>query len=355
MFRIARTLALAFCTAVAATAATVAPARAADELPGGKANYVVSLGHLKDGSTHDNWVRLGTYAFDAASGTVSAHMYVWSQAAPKPRVGTGTVPDSSCTTTDPRSTSRVLDCEVKTVEGFTTTPNETRTGVYTLQTDTVDGVSTPTVWISWNHSTAWTEKWAIETGTGLSRLSFLHNTKATLGYGYGSNASLGTRRALSSVQAHDATMRLDGRSWSKDALTVSGGVFQNQAFTTCRTTTWCLTHLQPTSARACQKDSGCPNHGGGTTANISSIQYYIQKLSNTDRRDTLWHWCTCLAMERGEKCYTGNSHVKPMLQVIDDSGAFRGWVGVEASFWPNGGTNPRASDMLSVFRLTDWT
>lgn len=58
--------------------------------------------------------------------------------------------------------------------------------------------------------------------------------------------------------------------------------------------------------------------------------------------------CTGLAMERSEKCCTGNSQVKPVLQVIDDSGTFRGWIGVEASFWPNGGPNPRASDMLSV-------
>jgi hypothetical protein len=43
--------------------------------------------------------------------------------------------------------------------------------------------------------------------------------------------------------------------------------------------------------------------------------------------------------------------VKPILQVIDDSGTFRGWVGVEASFWPNGGPNPRASDLLSVGEL----
>ncbi|MFI6104263.1 hypothetical protein [Streptomyces sp. NPDC051310] len=50
-------------------------------------------------------------------------------------------------------------------------------------------------------------------------------------------------------------------------------------------------------------------------------------------------------MKRSEKCCTGNSHVKPMLQVIDDSGTFRGGVGVEASFWPDGGPNPRPSDM----------
>lgn len=211
------------------------------------------------------------------------------------------------------------------------------------------------MWISWsNLSSAWTEKWIVESGQDLARLSFLYSTKATAGYGYGSNAPFTTRRAMSTVQAHTAPLTLDGRFWANDQLTTPGGTFQNQSFRTCDTTTWCLTMLQPTSSRACQKSGGCPNYGGGTAANVSSIQYYLQKLSSTDRRDTLWHWCTCLAMERGERCYTGNSHVKPMLQIIDDNGAFRGWVGVEASFWPNGGTDPRKSDMLAAFRMADW-
>ncbi|MER7520797.1 hypothetical protein [Streptomyces sp. NPDC126499] len=353
MFRIARTLAMAFLVAVAATAATVLPAQAnAQELPGGKANYVVSLGHLKD-AARNNWVRLGTYEFDAAAGTVAARMYVWSHTDPKARVGTGTVPDSSCSSNDLKSTTHVLACEIKTAGGFTGAPTELRTGVYELRTVTIDGVATPIVWISWNHATAWTEQWKIETGTNLARLSFLYNTKATTGYAYGSNAALTTRRAMSSVQAHPAEIKLQGTSWAKDVTQPIGGTFGHTRFRTCDTTTWCLTYLQPSSSAACQKEGGCPNYGGGTTANISSIQYYIQKLSNTDRRDTMWHWCSCLALERGETCYTGNSHVKPMYQVIDDTGTFRGWVGVEASYWPNGGEDPRKNDMFAVYRLTD--
>ncbi|MFJ8665589.1 hypothetical protein [Streptomyces sp. NPDC093600] len=354
MFRTARTLLMAFLMAVAATAASALPAQAAAELPGGKANFVVSLGHLKDGA-RNNWVRLGTYEFDAAAGTVSARMYVWSHSEPKAREGTGTVPDSSCSSTDLKSTTHVLACQIKTAGGFTDSPTELRTGIYTLQNDTIDGVSTPTVWIKWNHATAWTEKWAVETGTNLARLSFLHNTKATTGYGYGSNAALTTRRAMTTVQAHPSTIRLQGTSWAKDATAPSSGAFHHENFRTCETTTWCLTYLQPTSSTACQKEGGCPNYGGGTASNISSIQYYLQKLSNTDRRDTLWHWCTCLAVERNERCYTGNSHVKPMYQIIDDTGTFRGWVGVEASYYPGNITDPRGSDMFSVFRLADWT
>ena len=89
----------------------------------------------------------------------------------------------------------------------------------------------------------------------------------------------------------------------------------------------------------------------GTKANVSSIQYFLTKISNNDRRDTLWHWCTCLAMERKTFCYSGNSHIKPLLQIIDDNGNFHGWVGAETSFYPGG---PRTKDMMSVLRLTDF-
>ncbi|WP_433430553.1 hypothetical protein [Nonomuraea sp. CA-141351] len=73
-------------------------------------------------------------------------------------------------------------------------------------------------------------------------------------------------------------------------------------------------------------------------------------VSNHDRRDALWRWCTCLAMERKQFCYSGNSHIKPLLQIIDDSGAFRGWVGAEASFYPG----VRSKDMMAVVRTADF-
>jgi hypothetical protein len=332
---------------------TIVPvsATAATELPGGKANFVVSTGNLTTG-TRTGWVRLGTYAFDSAAGTVSARMHVWQQSSPQPRTGIGTTPDSTCSTTAGSSTSKVRTCEIKTAGGFTGNPTDLRSGGYELRTEN----GRPIVWISWSGSSPWTEKWAIDTQPGLTKLSFVYSTKASTGYGYGSNAALSSRRAMSSVQGMPGTIQLSGSTWSGDNVTTTApSVFQHHSFRTCTTTTWCLTMLQPTSSKACQKDGGCPTYGGGTAANVSSIQYYIGRVSNDDRRDTLWHWCTCLAMEHGEFCYTGNSHVKPMLQILDDSASFRGWVGVEASYNPYGGSDPRANDMLGVFQLTDWT
>ncbi|MET9431387.1 hypothetical protein [Streptomyces sp. NPDC003036] len=341
--------------ASAVPAQAQAQAQAARQLPGGKVNFVVAVGHMT-ATSRANRVRLGTYSFDAASGTVAARIHRWDHTEPRARVGTGTVPDDSCSTTSPStSATLVRTCEIQTAGGFAAEPTDLGSGRYQLQTETVDGRTASVLWILWDTTPLSTEKWAVETTSTLARLSFVYATDATTGYGYGSNAPLTTRQAMTAVRDHPAPLHLQGQTWAHDQVTTAGGLFQHRSFQTCVRTTWCLTHLQPTSTRACQATGGCPNHGGGTPANVTSIQYYLQSLSPQDRRDTLWHWCTCLALEQGRTCYTGNSHVKPILQIIDDAGTFRGWVGVEASFYPFADADPRSHDMLGVFRLTDWT
>jgi hypothetical protein len=65
------------------------------------------------------------------------------------------------------------------------------------------------------------------------------------------------------------------------------------------------------------------------------------------RRNTYEYWCECLSYDA---CYTRNSHVKPMLQVIDDNGGFHGWVGVEVSPDRTVPRNP-AGDVYSSWEL----
>ncbi|MFC0534047.1 hypothetical protein [Phytohabitans kaempferiae] len=351
---VGRVLAAAVLTAAVGVVATPGPA-AAVSLPGGHANYVVTLGHLAN-NFRANWVRLGTYQF-RTDGTVTARMWVWSQTTPVARVGTGATPDGSCSTTAGSSTSKVRTCQILTAGGFTSAASETRNGTFTTYTQNVGGVPTQVVSVSWQVGQAWTDEWYVRGDANglLSRLDFKYNTKALYGYGYGSNAGLSERRAMSSVLAFPGVLKQDLVSWSKDQVGQSHGqTFGHTAFRGCDVTTQCLTYLQPSSSGACQASGGCPTYGGGTSYNITSIQYYLVKMSSYDRRDNLWHWCTCLALERNEFCYTGNSHVKPMLQIIDDLGAFRGWVGAEASFYPSSSGDPRYSDMISVFRLTDF-
>jgi hypothetical protein len=124
--------------------------------------------------------------------------------------------------------------------------------------------------------------------------------------------------------------------------------FRPTLYDLCDTTTWCMTHFQ--------KESGKCTSGCGKDRPATSIQYYLTRVSSKDRRDTLWHWCSCLAPRDGA-CYAGNSHVKPLLQIIDDDHRFRGYVGAEASFHPSARAedDPRKHDMLGVFRFAEPT
>ncbi|WP_328989300.1 hypothetical protein OG394_24015 [Kribbella sp. NBC_01245] len=337
--------------------ALVPVARAdAAALPGGKANYVVSLASLKAGDARDNWVRLGSYAF-AVDGTVRAKTYLWWQRAPVGRQGTGATPDSSCSTKKLAvGQTLVRECQVLTAAGFVAGSTETRTGKYT--------VTGGLLHITWTIGQTWTEQWNVVGSSDgkLARLDYRSNTLATSGYAYGSNASLSTRRAMETVAAYAGTLKHDYVTWAHDVVTSSpaaGGAFDLPKFRTCATMTWCLTYLQPNADKACQASGGCVGTGGGSPIDDRSLQNYLVQVSGQDRRDTHWHWCTCLTRNANgtdrEACYTGNSHVKPMLQIIDDSGAFRGWVGVEASFYPGKDLeDPRESDMLGAFRVTDF-
>lgn len=89
-------------------------APAAQALPGGKANYVVSFGLLRQGTSGDDWVRLGTYQL-GTDGRVRSRTWWWDQRQPAARVGTGTVPAGTRSGTD----DTVRRCEIQTVAGFT--------------------------------------------------------------------------------------------------------------------------------------------------------------------------------------------------------------------------------------------
>nr|SBP00030.1 hypothetical protein BN4615_P9546 [Nonomuraea gerenzanensis] len=172
--------------------------------------------------------------------------------------------------------------------------------------------------IAWDQ-TAWrTEEWRVETapdGT-YARLTFKYGRTFT--HGYGSNAGLTVRRPMEAVLGHDAPLTMTYHRGTKGSIAYVGR-------------TWNM----------------------GQYLKDQSLQNSIQQVTSKDSRDTHWHCCSCLAKD--SQCYKGNSHVYPLLQIIDDKARWRGWVGVEASFHPyDGQADPRRHDMLSVFRVTEW-
>ncbi|MFS8098881.1 hypothetical protein LFM09_17270 [Lentzea alba] len=330
------------------------PATAAATLPGGKTNFVVALGSFKAGTERDNWVRLGDYTF-STTGTVTARTYLWWQRHPAARQSTGTTPNGDCSTNAQAVGQTVVRaCPVQTAGGFLRAPDETKTGTFS--------VSGTKLHITWRTDQTWSEQWAItaRADNKLVRLDQTFNSLATAGYAYGSNASLNTGRSMQTVRDYPGTLMLDKEEWAHDKTGhLENHPFEIGKYRTCTTTTWCLTYLLTNPKEACAEKPSCIGTGGGSAINDRSIQNYIQRIASGDRRDTWWSWCTCLTRNPDgtdkEKCYTGNSHVKPMLQILDDDGEFHGWVGVEASFYPrNDSAVPRSHDMLAAFRISDF-
>ncbi|MFI6401787.1 hypothetical protein [Streptomyces sp. NPDC050548] len=325
------------------TASSAAPVQAVPSaLPGGKTTFVVATAKLRNGTTYDNWTQLGWYRFDASTGQVRAETFVWRQNAPDDellRERAGTLPDAECS----GGAGQVTRCQVMTAPRYSAKssprPPVLRTGGYSLRPQG----STTYLDIRWPRGA--TETWSVHPMSGLVRLEWVSSNNSTAGYAYGSNAPISERREMDTVQRH-GTLPYTSTGWTHDVVKTeeheSG--FQPSLYQHCSTTTWCLTHFQGTSG-VC-KCSDRP---------ATSIEYYITRVSSEDRRDTQWHWCSCLVQAPGT-CYSGNSHIKPLLQIIGDDHQFRGYVGAEASFYPyekTDGSNPRREDMLGVFRFAE--
>ncbi|WP_159074421.1 hypothetical protein [Streptomyces dioscori] len=328
-------------TASSAPAAHAAPAA----LPGGKSTFVVAAAKLHDGKKYNNWTQLGWYLFDASRHQVRAETFVWRQDAPVKelrREEAGTLPDARCS----GAPGKMRRCQVMTAPRYSAAsssrPPVVRTGSYLLRAK--DG--TAYLDIRWPRGV--TETWSVHPMPGLARLDWVASNNSTHGYAYGSNAPISERREMDTVKKHQP-LPYKKIEWSKDRVSMESwqGPFDPSRYGRCKTTSWCMTYFQPTSG-ACK----CAKAGS-----VTSLQYYLARVSSKDRRDTWWHWCTCLSPREGT-CYTGNSHIKPLLQIIDDDHRFRGYVGAEASFNPynridRDGHSPRWHDMLGVFRFAD--
>lgn len=336
-------------------------------LPGGRGNYVVAMSSFTQGS-YTNWMRLGTYEF-RPNGTVTARMWVWLQTRPTARVSSGVTPMGNCVTTSKTSYANARYCTILTAGGFTGAPNEVRTGTFKLS-----GTSPQTVSISWNNGNRpWNETHTVVINPNatqpMAQLRLNYSTAiardaAAPGgfrggfFAYGSVRPLTERRHMTSVYAYQPRttrglvhdyLTMGGRNVAKKWLSAP---FGHKSFKPCDGNARCLTKLAVIQDTDDVGICGKPSCASGKDRRL--LTYWAQ-LGTADRRDTYWHWCTCLADARKEFCYTGNSHVKPMLQILDDNGHFAGYVGVEASFGnPSNRGNPRDSDMLALFRFAEF-
>lgn len=325
------------------TAVVLAPPAQAVSLPGGKANWVASVGGLTDGTAYQNWVRLGYYQF-STSGTVVHNWWHWSQPDRPTRVGSGVRFECSTSTDIPP------ECEVLTGEGFTGSPEGGFTGTFS--------VSGSALTVNWTHdrsgsplSRTLTERWTIgavdaELQRAAGGPTGFSNYSATHGFAYGSNASLDfTSRAsmaeLKASGAQDGGVNYNSWEWNKNEVDNVRSPFSSLSIWSMCDSGQCLGYRE--HGTHCNCGANAPSRDG---------QYYLAE-HDGGRRNSIWLWCGCLADGRGETCYTGNSHIRPLLQVIDDGGDFRGWVGVEP--FANHSTEPPDyfNNYWIVFEFTD--
>ncbi|MCT2585360.1 hypothetical protein [Actinophytocola gossypii] len=295
-----------------------AVAAQATDAPAGMHRFTVAVGGLSADS-RTNWVRLATYSFTTDGQVFESHFH-WSQRKRVQRSYTGVVA-RDCV---------ARECNVQTANGFqATSAPEELSGTYT-----VDG---STLRISWtgNGWEEWTVSQPIDT---LAKLTFAGSSfGATHGYGYGSNAEWSDRASMAEIAAFDhGTLDHNYHLWKTDA----GDPYIDEG---SGSPFWVTDWDRCTSSRC-------------LGARTPATEYYLATPNTTSnsRRDTLWHWRTALADGRGEYCYEGNSHVKPMLQIIDSDGGFHGWVAVEASLnqtVPDQGAN---ADDIGVFEISEF-
>lgn len=313
-------------------------------LPFGMANAVVTVGGLTDGA-RENWVRLGTYVFscdDSGLRSVSAAYWRYNQTTARPtRESTGIV-GADCTPAQ-------LDCELRTTEHFATTDAapEGLDGTFVVVGDELE--------ITW--ASGLIERWTGRlTDDGLLARFDLEGSEGfdrppTAGWAYASNRPLDEEAAITDIAAAppdaDAGFRFGYSRWNRDTV-ASDDV------------DYILSTWSPCEGGECMGRTGCRTVGvdAGCGASFdphwcdpgqSPMMFYTGDLPASDRRNVYEFWTLCLAEGRDEICYTGNSHTLPLLQIIDDAGAFRGWVGVEVSPGYDAG-----GDYIGVVRLANF-
>ncbi len=313
------------CIALLAPGAFVSSLQAAQPLPQGKARFTVTCGNLDYNGY--SWVRIMNWTFNT-NGTVAASAWTWDS---DNKVGKTAFNSHRCT----------FDGVTKTCTTYTPTgwvypvsqhQNWAGTYVYNTSTGRLD--------ITWTspHAGA-ADSWTVTLPqTGLARVSLLSSTYTlTHGRGYGSNAAWSTFKTISQIPRvtyADTTGKCAVASYYSGTLTISPSTtgwkkagMDLSGFTTPSSPT------PPNCLHAWLPSDAC--NPGLCATTRSGIVYHLAS-ENTNRQIAYTNFCACLAHETSWPCYSGNLHPSAFMQIIDDSGALAGYVGIEAQNPPSG-------------------
>ncbi|MDQ1287214.1 MAG: hypothetical protein QG622_779 [Actinomycetota bacterium] len=297
-------------TAVPAAAAPATAVPGSTPLPGGRPRYVISM---VGGSLNAYWVRLAEYTFVSGphgSGTVTQSYWIWYQSS-----FDGTAKNNKIRT-GYRTSGCAAACDVRTPRGFQPGkgPMSRVVGRYSFDRHRRLVVEWPG-----RH----TEVWTVRTAAKLSRITLHHTDLGGLyGDGYGSTASF----------AFSATAQ-------QVARTDLNGVERSASFgRSIRVSRW--REIAIRRMRVCSgRRATCLFHTDRTWRSAMVVPTGLG-------RQAFWqHQKQGVDGERGSCFGRYGGHTVAMLQIIDDTGRFVGFVGAEASL------NLRVRDNAVVAQL----
>ena len=294
-------LATALVLVLAGSTAVATPASAAT-LPGGKANYVVSV---IGGTVNATGVRLASYAF-RSDGTVVQEYWAWRQ----DRItGKGNAswakPFSGY-----KTTGCLRPCPIRTPVGF----QSGRRGTVIVGKWSMSG---STLTIRFGQGTA--EHWRIGAGmSGVASASLISSSPQVHGWAIGSNASLTRAVGMRTIYAAQRFYGPLAQNSYGSATTMAHIGFAYQGYRLC-------------------SNGLCMQGTNVTSANKRTwFSSYWAANPTRDGRKVFWNNQTGSVQQTeqpGSTCIsaTGGGHTDALLQALDDSGRIVGLVGVEAS------------------------
>lgn len=301
-------------------------------LPGGRANFSVVNGNFDlSGYT---WERVVDWTFNGTAGTVAATSWTWES-------------DIKTGHTDFQTYHRCTFLGHSNPSGTTHTPTGwvypaggyvNWAGTYTFNT------TTNQLTINWTSPALMagnSEVWTVSSpSTTLSKVTLVSSTYTlTHGVGYGSNAAWTSYKTMVQIprvnySGHSITVN-GANGTSASTISATGfntwhsAALQLSLFTSPSSPSPynCLHSKQPTTK--C-KASSC-----NTPAYADSgIIYHLASHDNS-RQMVYNNWCSCLITSPNWPDYFGNLHPSAFMQIIDDNGDLKGYVGIEAQNPPN--------------------
>lgn len=294
-------------------------------LPGNRAYYTVAV---MGGSYPNVWCRIAQYTFTAgagSTGTVSEQFKYWNQ---NFSGGVSTWKTSSGYTT----TGCTNTCTVMTPTGFEPAASwSTLSGTYYFDVN-------QRLVITWSSGDY--ETWTLSSPKTYYTKMVIFNSNYDVrhGYGYGSTSNLSTYATTTQMIAGGNLTDVDWytNDYSAGDIHICYSGCTQSSYLALSTFQACNTGV----IRIPQPGNPCsaPNGNGNCPTGGDYKSYIASSSTGAQNRKTYWQH------QRGDVgCYescqnacisSGGGHTMALLQVIDDNGTFRGYIGVEASLGP---------------------